>query len=170
MLPPILLLPPKQPTPPSVHPMPHPESPLTVPRTVIAPMTGAASPTMPASFTSRAPAMALEHSHWLDLSDTRLNCPTLTQSNLPGMRINCHEPLRDHLLSRRINCSAASLAKALPSRRLNCSSAASATNPCIAQHTRCHELRFVLPLKCLAVALQIRARYGLGPHLSEGHH
>src|SRR6266851_798337 len=152
MLPPILLLSPKQPTLPSVHPTLYHASLLTTAHAATAPMTGAANPMMPASSMSHAPVTALEHSHWPDLS---------------GMRLNCHMSSRDNLLSRRINCSVASLAKDLPSRRLNCSSAMSATNPCIAQCTRCHESRLASPLKHLAVALQIRACYGLRPYSSE---
>ena len=38
----------------------------------------------------------------------------------------------------------------------------------VAQHGGCRTLRLVLPLKWLAVALQIRVHYGLGPQLSRG--
>ncbi len=162
---PILLLPLKQPTLPSVHLTPCHALPLAAVRAATALTTGAASPTMCAPSTSCASAPALAHSYWSNLSNKRLNCLL----DLPGMRLNCQASSRDNPSSMRINCQVASQAKDLPSRRLNCSLAMLATNPCIVQCVGCHISRHASPLKHLAAALRIRACYGPGPHLSEGH-
>jgi len=157
VLPPYLPRPPIQPMPPPMSPTPcltATKDPLPTVPTATALMTGAVNHTMPASSMSCVSAMAQVLSHW---------------PNLPGMRLNCHEPTQDHLLSRRINCLAASLAN-LPSRRLNCLSATSATNPYITQCVGYRASRLVSPFKHLAVALWIRACYGLGPHSLEGHY
>jgi len=155
MLPPILPLPLKQPTPPSAFLMCHPTLPLTTARAVTALTTGTVSPITHVSFMTPAFALALACSH---------------QPNLPNKRLNCPVPTQGNPFSMRLNCQVASQARDLLSRRLNCSLATLATNPCVAQCAGCHALRLASPLQRLAVALWIRAHYGLGPHLSEGHH